>query len=238
MILLPVTLAIEAEAAAGWLDGFWLTFERGIVALIAVPVLLHGSVWLSDNTPTAWVGLGGGALVLWAAWEGIASHVRGTGDRLVAAITVAAITSAGLAIMMAGWVRGGAVALTLAAALGGAVLVAHRSAPGRGGSQAGLVGLSAAGIVALFGLLVIGRFFGRLGSAPAALLLMAPLVAAIAAGLSRFAPDNPAAIVARSTRYRLLLAAVPLVAVLIAAKADFDTTMGRLMERAAAVIRP
>jgi len=42
VILLPVALAIEAEAAAHWLGGLWLTAERGCVALVAVPVLLHG----------------------------------------------------------------------------------------------------------------------------------------------------------------------------------------------------
>ena len=51
VILLPVALAIEAEAAANWISGFWLTAERGCVALLAVPVLLHGSVWMEGETP-------------------------------------------------------------------------------------------------------------------------------------------------------------------------------------------
>ncbi len=229
LILLPVALAIEAEAAAGWLDGFWLSVERALVAMVAMPVLLHGSVWLTGGSQRVWVGMFAAAFVLWGAWEGTAGHVRATGDRLVAAVTAVALLAAGLAIMLAGWLKGGVVAIPLAAAFGGATLVAGGTGFARLGTKAGLAGLSSAGIVALFGLVVIGRCFGRLGTASAALLLAAPLLVAIADGLARSLPDTVGARLVRSTRYRLLLAAVPLVIVLVAAKAEFDSTLGRLL---------
>jgi hypothetical protein len=238
VILLPVALAIEAESAAGWLDGFWLTVERGFVSLVAIPVLLHGSVWLSGGQPTVWMGIVAAAIVLWGAWEGTAGHVRATGDRAVAVVTVAALVVAGLAIAMAGWLKGGMVAIPLAAALAGAILAAGDAGPGRWGSPSGLAGASAAGIVALFGLVVVGRCFGRLETLSAALLLAAPLMVALAHGFSRSGADTSAARVVGSTRYRLLLAAVPLVAVLVAAKADFDTKLGRLLEAPSADVKP
>jgi hypothetical protein len=229
VILLPVALAIEAEAAAGWLGGFWLTAERGFVALIALPVLLHGSVWLTGGIEGVWIGIVAAALVLFAAWEGTAGHVRATGDRLVATVSVAAIAAGGLAIILAGWLKGGMVALLLAASLGGALLVAWRGGRGERGDVVGLAGLSSVGIVALFGLVVVGRCFGRLGTASAALLLAAPLLVALADGLSRSGRDTAAARLVRSTGYRVVLAAVPIVIVLVAAKADFDAKLGRLL---------
>ena len=101
VILLPVALAIEAEAAAKWLDGFWLTVERGCVALVAVPVLLHGSVWMEGGGPAA--AILAAAIFFWASWEGITGEVRASDDRVVAGVTVLALVVAGLAIAMAGW---------------------------------------------------------------------------------------------------------------------------------------
>lgn len=235
VILLPVALAIEAEAAANWIGGFWLTAERGFVALLAVPVLLHGSVWLEGQTPA--VVILAAALFLWASWEGITGDVRASGDRVVALVTVGALVVAGLTIAMAGWLKGGLVALPLAGALAGALIAEwgggpawRRSGPGEvGDTPAGLPGLTAAGLVALFGLVVVGRCFGRLGSAAALLILLAPLLAVLPLGIGRLLPESAGQCLLRSARYRILLALVPLVIVVIVAKADFDTRLGRLV---------
>ena len=235
VILLPVALAIEAEAAANWISGFWLTAERGCVALLAVPVLLHGSVWLEGEMPA--VVILAAALFLWASWEGITGDVRSSGDRVVALVTVGALVVAGLSIAMAGWLKGGLVALPLAGALAGALLAEwgggptwRRSGSGEvGGTPAGLPGLTAAGLVALFGLVVVGRCFGRLGSAAALLILLAPLLAVLPLGIGRLLPDSAGQRLLGSARYRILLALVPLVIVVIVAKADFDTRLGRLV---------
>ena len=243
VILLPVALAIEAEAAANWLDGLWLTVERGCVALLAVPVLLHGSVWLEGGTPA--VVILALALFLWASWEGITGEVRSSDDRVVAVVTVLALVVAGLSIAMAGWLKGGLVALPLAGALAGALAVewagsrARGGSPGRDGGHApsGLPGLTAAGIVALFGLVVVGRCFGRLGSAAALLILLVPLLTVVPAAIGRGLPVSAAGRLLQSASYRILLAVVPLVIVLGGAKADFDTRLGRLLGAAPAAAR-
>jgi len=232
VILLPVALAIEAEAAAHWLGGFWLTAERGCVALLAVPVLLHGSVWLEGGLPA--VVILAAALFLWASWEGITGEVRATGDRIVAVVTVGSLVVAGLSIAMAGWLKGGLVALPLAGALAGALAAEWRGEPVERGSRdahrpSGLPGLTAAGLVALFGLVVVGRCFGRLGSAAALLILVAPLLAVVPVGIGRMFPDSAAERLLRSAPYRILLALVPLGIVMIGAKADFDARLGRLL---------
>jgi CRP-like cAMP-binding protein len=67
--------------------------------------------------------------------------------------------------------------------------------------------------VAQFGLVGVGRCFGRLGSAAALLILLAPLVAAIPVGACRFLPESDLERLLRSARYRLAVALVPLVCV-------------------------
>ena len=69
---------------------------------------------------------------------------------------------------------------------------------------------------------VAGSCFGRLSLASAVLLVLAPLAASVPAGIAWFLPDSGPSRVLASGRYRWALAAVPLVAVLVAAKADGD----------------
>ena len=244
VILLPVALAIEAEAAAHWLGGFWLTVERGCVALVAVPVLLHGSVWLEGGGPAA--AILAASLFFWASWEGITGEVRASDDRVVAGVTVLALVVAGLSIAMAGWLKGGLVALPLAGALAGALAAEWGGSRAAGGSlgrdgggpaPSGLPGLTAAGLVALFGLVVVGRCFGRLGSAAALLILLVPLLAVVPAAIGRGLPVSAAGRLLCSASYRIFLAVVPLVIVLWGAKADFDTRLGRLLGAAPAAAR-
>ena len=233
VILLPVALAIEAEAAAKCLGGLWLTAERGCVALLAVPVHHHASVWMEGGAPA--VAILAAALFLWASWEGITEEVRASDDRVVAVVTSLTLVVAGLSIAMAGWLKGGLVALPLAGALAGALVAewsgARRSLERDGGGHgpSGLPGLTAAGLVALFGLVVVGRCFGRLGSAAALLIVMVPLLAAIPAAIGRSLPVSAAGRGLRSALYRVLLALVLLAIVLWGAKTDFDKRMGRLL---------
>ena len=128
------------------------------------------------------------------------------------------------------------MARPLAGALAGALLADGGGRPTRGRSGCGevsgtpgLPGLTAVGLVALFGLVVVGRCFGRLGSAAALLILLAPLLAVLPLGIGRLLPESAGQCLLRSARYRILLALVPLVIVVIVAKADFDTRLGRLV---------
>jgi hypothetical protein len=140
-----------------------------------------------------------------------------------------------------------AVALGVAGALAGALAAEWGGSRAAGGSlgrdggghaPSGLPGLTAAGLVALFGLVVVGRCFGRLSSAAALLILLVPLVAVVPAAIGRGLPGSAAGRLLGSASYRILLAVVPLVIVLWGAKADFDTRLGRLLGAAPAAARP
>lgn len=226
LIVLPVTLAIEAEVACGWLGGAWLTGERAVVALVTIPVLLHGSVWLDGGGSLVWLAILAAALFLWASWEGIGGHGESAADRTTVAVIVASLVTAGIAIGAAGWIKGAVVPLLAAAALAGALAAVGRSGQQIAGSIAGLWGV---GFVALFGMLVLGVCFGRLSMPSALLVAVAPLAASVPASLARILPESGTRRVLRSERYRILLAAVPLAAVLVAARADHAALQQRLV---------
>ncbi len=229
LILLPVTLAIEIEVAGGWLDGWLLVAERGMVALLAVPVLLLGSVWMAGPAALSLGAILAAALFLWAAWEGVEAQVAATADRLVPAVIAAALLTAGAAIGAGGWWKGATVAVTLAAGLAGTLVADLVSGEGRRRrTAAGLAAVTGIGIVALFGCVVAGTFFGRLRAGAAVLVVAAPLLAALPAGIAWFLPESAGERLLRSITYRLALAAVPLVAVLAAARADLEALRGGL----------
>ncbi len=87
------------------------------------------------------------------------------------ALAIACAGSA-VAVMLSGYASGGQIGLVIAAALLGAVLGTFALS---GTLQT--VELSGVGMVGLFALLVIGRFFGQLSTMNAALLFVAPLFA-------------------------------------------------------------
>jgi hypothetical protein len=126
--------------------------------------------------------------------------------------------------MMAGYIKGGAAAFPLAATLVattiGARLIAKRS---------GVPASIGIGVVGLFGLLFIGRFFGRLSTGSALAMLLAPLLCwATEAPLLRH--RKPWLV----GSLRLALVAIPLLVVLAAAKRDFDRDMAPLLGKAQA----
>ena len=201
-------------------------------------------MWLEGGGPG--LAILAAALFLWASWEGITGEVRSSDDWVVAGVTVLALVVAGLSIAMAGWLKGGLVALPLAGALAGALAAEWGGSRAAGGilgrdvgghAPSGLPGLTGAGLVALFGLVVVGRCFGRLGSAAALLILLVPLVAVVPAAIGRGLPGSAAGRLLCSASYRIFLAVVPLVIVLWGAKADFDTRLGRLLGAAPAAAR-
>jgi hypothetical protein len=83
-----------------------------------------------------------------------------------------AVGGSALTIMLSGYATGGQAGLPLSAALlGGAAVAMVRPSPG------GSVAPIGVGIVGLFSLLVIGRFFGELRTDHAIILFTAPLLA-------------------------------------------------------------
>jgi hypothetical protein len=121
--------------------------------------------------------------------------------------------------MLAGYLAGGEAAIVLAAALGGAAL-ASRSI-GAGAATQGTIGV---GVVGLFGLLLVGRFFGRLSTGAAITMLFAPLLCWVAEWppLERQKPWLKAALC-------LALVAIPLAFVLAAAQLHFNREMAPLL---------
>ena len=175
------------------------------------PVLLHGTVYLSDqNGPgtaewsriQAVLILGGLAALLGTVWWLLAllsSRAPGVSPAVCLAITSA---SAAIAVMLSGYITGGQDGLTLAAALAGAALTVFTLK----WSSRGRLPLGVA-VVGLYSLLLIGRFFGELSSAHAILLFASPLLAWI--------PELP--IVNRLPRWARTLARAVLVGLAVSA---------------------
>jgi hypothetical protein len=97
------------------------------------------------------------------------NETRARGMAVVVSLIVAA-SGAGVTIMLSGYSSGGQMGLPLTAALTGtaACLLVRVSVPIQG-----VIGL---GVVGLFSLLLIGRFFGELAMSHAVLLFLAPLL--------------------------------------------------------------
>jgi hypothetical protein len=179
-ILFPAVIAIELIAAfAGrfrWLA--WL--PRLAVAALAARILLHDSTYLAESAGPGtrewtrvqtWVILGGLAMALAGVWALLALLLRRGPNRSAPLAVAVACAGAAVAVMLSGYATGGQPGLALAAALVGAT-VASLALP-RSADLTGALGL---GIVGLFSLVVVGRFFGALTTTHAAVLFLAPLL--------------------------------------------------------------
>jgi MFS family permease len=178
-LLLPAVLVIEVAAAFPYLPRWMAWVLRVLLAGAAPRLLLHGSIYLADSagtdpndwTPTqTYLLLGGLSAALLAVWAALAFLMHRTGERFTPLTLSSACAGAAVTIMF-GYLTGGELGLPLAAALAGAGLAAL-VLPGRG-QEIGVLGV---GIVGLFGLLVLGRFFGNVTTPHATLLFAAPLL--------------------------------------------------------------
>ncbi len=235
LVALPLVAAVELVAAlagprrpaTGWI----VMAARGLAALVLAPVLLHGSVHVGPGGSRGfWEAIGGAVLLACAGAIVTAGRRRAGGgdvppedgrssdaDGVELVALVMAVTSAGVVIPMAGYVKGGVVALVLAAALAGSVA---------GGARQGLGGM---GLALLLGIVGLGRLFGGL-SAPAALLLcLAPLGAIAARGAAERVGASRGGRVLRSAGYRLVVAALPLGVVLLHAWREFERSFKPLL---------
>jgi hypothetical protein len=220
VVILPVAVGVELLAALmrvpRWL--VWL-LRLGLAAGIG-RILLHGSSYLLGTagdwtTPQIWMALGAGAFLLAGAWILLVRLLhRRPGISLPLALSQTCL-AAGMTVILSGYLDGGAVGLPLAASLAAAVIGARLL--DRSPATEGAVGI---GLVGLFGVLMMGRFFGELPTARAVALFLAPLLC--------WASELP---VLRQRRpwiigtVRLVLVAMPLVIVLGLAKRDFDKDM-------------
>ena len=238
-IVVPAVLGIELLAGFQSVPRRAAWFLRMSLAAAVPRILLHGSVYLkhlngSSNDWTPWqagIALAMSAALLAGLW-GLLSWLthRSPGVSIPLALGLT-IQCAGLTVMMAGYIKGGAAAFPLAATLVATTIVAgliarrsgtpaHFSVPTNCGAPA-LLGI---GVVGLFGVLFIGRFFGRLSTGSALALLLAPLLC--------WATEMP---LLRHRKpwlvgsLRLVLVAIPLAVVLALAKRDFDRHMAPLL---------
>jgi hypothetical protein len=226
LLIVPITIGIELLAGFPYIPQWIAWLMRICLAAAAPRILLHGSVYLIGQGSDRDVWQSSAQLVLcslfligtWRLMALLSVRLPGISIPVALAMTT---QCAGLTIMMAGYIKGGAATIPLAAVLVGTTVGTYLMR--KATNLRGTIGI---GVVGLFGVLFIGRFFGRLSTLCALTLLLAPLLL-WTLEIPLFRHRKPW-IVGVS---RLLLVAIPLAVVLILAKQDFDLKMGPLLSQ-------
>ncbi len=224
LIVLPVVLLGELLAGLESVPRRVAWLLRLAIAAAAGPVLLYRSVYVAGANPQwtpaeAGIVFAGTAALLFAEWSVLSSLCQRTSTLVLPFALAMASLCGGMAIMLAGYLGGGAATLPLAASLAGAA-----AANAVFNKQPASAGISGIGLVGLYSLLLIGRFFGELPSAAAFAVFLSPLMccASELPILRNRGPWLKAAI-------GLTLAAIPLAIVLALAKTKFDQEMAPLL---------
>jgi uncharacterized membrane protein len=220
LILMPVALALELVAAfAGrfhWLA--WL--GRLAIAATAARILLHRIVYLTDFDPPdektwttgqAWMILGGLAAALAVVWMAMVFLGRRTSGGSPAIAVACVVAGAALTAMLSGYATDPKFALALSAAIFGVVAASFIIAP-----QPDVSGVVGVGVVGLFAVLVISRFFASLPTPTAAILFAVPLLC--------WLPELPGRLQGVGG---ILMVAVPVLIVVVLAKQKFDDDSAR-----------
>ncbi len=197
-------------------------------------ILLHDSVYLGivgSGNPDAWTfaqtltvfgGSFAGLIVVWSLLCRLSEH-SAAGD--ITLSLAMAILCTGVATMLAGYIKGGAAAIPLSAALAGTTLASPLLAKDSGGRvERSLQATIGIGVIGLFSLLCIGHYFGQLTGLRAIVLFLAPLLCWISElpGLR----SRPAW---QKSGVRWIAVTMVLAAVLFFAKQDFDRKMAPLL---------
>jgi hypothetical protein len=219
LLLMPALIGVELLAVFVR-RGLLIWPPRLVLVAAAARALLHDTAYLADlsgpgtrewsPTQTACI-LGGLSAALAGAWGLLILLGRRTSGQPVALAVAMACAGATLTIVLSGQLSAAAFGFPLTAAVAGAAL-ASLILSGRP-DLGGVLGL---GVVGLFALLVIGRFFAQLSTGHAVLLFFAPLLC--------WLPELP--YVRRAGPRvrgcgRLLLTAVPVVLALSLARQQF-----------------
>lgn len=225
LIGLPSAFVVEFASALCLVKGAVASGLRLVAAALSGWVLLYGSAYLqpANHEWTAgemYVSLACCTVGLFVAWEFAARLDEGKYVPAAPLSLALAICSAGVLVMLAGYLKGGSAAFPLAAALVGYGLAQRLSA-----NAIGRQGTLSFGIVGLFGLLFIGRYFGDLSTTDAVIVFAAPL----AGWLSEYILGR-SAVTWRRTVLHVLIVVVPLAIVLVQAKSRFDSKLGPLMQ--------
>ena len=241
-IVLPAALVVEL------IGGFqrvprWVVWLLRLALAAAIPrILLHGSVYLGDysNAWTLWqatmvLAISGGLLA--SVWSLLAWLPQRSPGVAIPISLCLATQCAGLTVMMAGYIKGGAAAFPLTMVLlattiasrlmmKGSDLQNNVGSPTKVNAMANFAApaVIGVGVVGLFSLLFTGRFYGRLSTGPALVMLLAPLLCWLTE-LPFLRHRNPWLV----GTLRLTLVAIPLLVVLVLAKRDFDRDMAPLL---------
>ena len=238
MIVVPAVLGVELIAGFNRVPRIAAWLLRISLSLATPRILLNGSVYLSSSGDwTAWragatiVVCGLGLALVWSLLSWLS---RRSGGLSISFALCLAIQCSGVAVMLAGYIKGGAAAIPFVAtllAVSLALRVVAKYAASRveidkpnGFVAAGIVGV---GVVSLFSLLFIGRFFGDISTGPALTILLAPLLC-WTTELPPLRNRKPLFVAS----CRLALVAIPLLVVAIAAKREFDREMSPLLGKA------
>jgi hypothetical protein len=176
-LLLLVPAAVLAETLAATTSRTrWVGWGlRLVVAALAVPVLVHGSSyvtdlsgpgsreWTTDQTVTTYVGLAV-ALVL---MQSLLSLLASRAGRSTSVAVAVASAGAAVTVMLSGYATGGQLAIPLATAVGAFAVLGSRHA----------AGAVAVAVIALFTLLVVSKLFAGQTTHNAVVLFAAPLLA-------------------------------------------------------------
>ncbi|WP_442505640.1 hypothetical protein SH528x_004437 [Novipirellula sp. SH528] len=230
-IILPAAICIQWIAAARRTP-LWLTWLMRICLVAAVPrILMHQSVYLNES----------GEWTLWQTYLAmiICSGLFGVvwllmcrlSKRSSEAVSIPlslclSIQSAGVCVMLAGYIKGGAVAIPITAAVLGTAIAAgvmrKRGEVNIAFHSDALIGIA---VVMLFSVLFFGHFFGRLTITNALAMMIAPTLCWVTEmrGIRQLSPWRVGAI-------RVAFVAIPLMIVLVAAKRDFDRSFAPLLK--------
>jgi hypothetical protein len=229
-IVVPAVLGIELLAGTQRVPPAFVWALRIGLATTVPMILLYDSVYLSgfDNdwplrrTYTAMAACSGLLTGVWALLAWLARRAPSVSIPVAVCLTT---QCAGLTVMMAGYIKGGSAAFLLVAVLLTTTIAARLMAK-RSGEAADFFAVAAPGIgvVILFGVLFIGRFFGRLSTGSALIMLLAPLIC-WATELPQLRHRKPWLV----GLLRIALVTVPLLFVLVQAKRDFDRDMAPLL---------
>jgi hypothetical protein len=179
-VLIPGVIVAELVAALPWKvrHGAWAL--RAVVAVFAARVLLDQSIYIADRagpnsrewSPDLTLQIFGGlAIALGVVWSALGGLARWSHGWSVPAVLSVATGGAGTAIILSGYASGGQLGVPLSGALAGAALatlILRPNVPPTGAVSIGVVGL--------FALLIVGRFYGSLTTVNAAFLFFGTLL--------------------------------------------------------------
>ena len=233
-LLVPGTLIIHLVSALTSHPEGKGRLLRQLPSLACPLLILYGSIYLRAPVSIAGRSLPSAiaaplitiacTAVLLAAVHVTQSLTRQTSPFVTGLLITLTLPAAGIAIMLAGYIKGGSAAFPLAGSLLAAVVGLHFIPHNPRRHTLGEIAM-----LVLFGLLMIGHFYGRISLLQAAGLLGSPLLAA-----GDLLPRKIRSLRTDTLRFRLLLLALLLSVQLSIAAWEFFVRMKPLLAEAGA----